>query len=382
MVGRGPGAVGCAHCKVIGARGACRVCMRLVCPPCEADWTTCDEPSGRVVRLGRTARLRDVDPSGRLGLVSRWRGPLRMLDLRRLRWVPSEVTRKAWLFRGRCAPRLTSSGRVLYAWFDVGPGESLEIDAALRFVGIVRAGVEGGDAPIIKGPAPLQGSGVSKVGDVFWYTADTQIVVTMTPGPTPERSDEVTVATLDPLPYKVVQAAYVDGARGLLASGTWGQIVLHRIVDGRLERLGAAQTSGDLRWIEVAGPYLAAGVSRGRRTNVHVWRLHEDRTIGEEVHRIEGHRALRAASLARDGRYLAVAFGDDVQVIAVDRGTTVTFGEHTDGVALVRFVGDDHLLVTADHDNRVVLRPRTEDGYAAAVIPLELDDGEVELPAS
>jgi hypothetical protein len=82
VVARGPGAVGCAHCTLIGADRACAICTRLVCERCGADWTTCGEPSGRVVRLGLTARVRDVDPLGRLALVSHWRKPLRVFDLR------------------------------------------------------------------------------------------------------------------------------------------------------------------------------------------------------------------------------------------------------------------------------------------------------------
>ena len=69
MVARGPGAVGCAHCTKLGAEVACGVCKHLVCPACANDWSTCDQPWGRVFRLGMTARLVDVDPSAKLGFI-------------------------------------------------------------------------------------------------------------------------------------------------------------------------------------------------------------------------------------------------------------------------------------------------------------------------
>lgn len=394
MVGRGAGAVGCAHCKVIGATVACRVCKHLVCPRCDADWATCDEPAARVIRLGTTARLRDVDPSGQLGLVSRWRGALRVFDLRRLRWVRDAwLPRSAWTIGWKTPPRLTSTGRALYPKYTLAARGT---DPDVAFEGTAVARLDGRDAPLVEGPRPGAGSGMSKTGDVYWYIADTQVVVTIATAATPslpaatapvqlstiellDRAD-LRVASLNPLPYKVVQAAHVDGGRGLLASGTWGEVVLHRITDGKLARLGGVKTAGDLRWIEVAGAHLAAGVAHGGRTQLTVWRLREDLSIGDEVHRITGRRALRDASLSRDGRYLAAAFGDDVQVLDLDRGSSATFGEHTDGVTLVQFAGDDHVLITADDDNRVVLRPRAASGYAEATVPLDVPDEEVELP--
>ena len=40
----------------------------------------------------------------------------------------------------------------------------------------------------------------------------------------------------------------------------------------------------------------------------------------------------------------------------------------------VRFASDDHVLVSADCDNRLVLRPRTADGsYARPLIGIEVD---------
>ena len=85
MVARGPGAVGCAHCRKLGAETACGVCKHLVCAACAGDWSTCDQPCSRMFQLPRGDRLVDVDPSGRVGLV---RGDLtRHLELRTPRWL-------------------------------------------------------------------------------------------------------------------------------------------------------------------------------------------------------------------------------------------------------------------------------------------------------
>src|SRR5688572_11940916 len=104
MVARGAGAVGCAHCTQIGAELACQICTRLVCPTCAANWATCGEPSGRVVRLGLTARVRDVDPLGRIALVSHWRRPLRLFDLRRLCWIDLDLPRRYHLMARQFPP--------------------------------------------------------------------------------------------------------------------------------------------------------------------------------------------------------------------------------------------------------------------------------------
>src|SRR5262245_10280161 len=121
MVARGPGDVGCAHCTRIGADRPCAVCTHLVCQACAADWTTCSEPSGRLVRLGLSARLRDVDPSGRIGLVSHWRQSLRLFDLRRLCWINgTRFPRSVYLWNRPHPPRLTSDGRLFHAEWQTG----------------------------------------------------------------------------------------------------------------------------------------------------------------------------------------------------------------------------------------------------------------------
>jgi len=46
---------------------------------------------------------------------------------------------------------------------------------------------------------------------------------------------------------------------------------------------------------------------------------------------------------------------------------------------LVRFGGDDHVLVVADRHGRVVLRPRTPNGYARPLIDIDIPDEPIPL---
>src|SRR5262245_15903593 len=97
---------------MVGAIAACRICRRLVCEACGADWTTCDQPVGRIVRLGWFARLRAVDPAGQLGVVSWRRGKLRLIDLRRLAWVDGPELPRVLFADGKV--HLAANARLLY----------------------------------------------------------------------------------------------------------------------------------------------------------------------------------------------------------------------------------------------------------------------------
>jgi hypothetical protein len=197
---------------------------------------------------------------------------------------------------------------------------------------------------------------------------------------------------LEPLPRKVVHAAYIDGARRLLASGSWCELALHHLSErGELEALwhGQPEATGDVRWIALAGPWLAyAVVTVGGGVQVEIRRfVDRDRDplttkplVGPIVHHHAG-APLRAASISGDGHFLALALDRGVLVHELGTDHVARFDEHTDRVNLVRFAGDDHLLITADTDNRVILRPRTAAGYSLPLIALDVPEDGVELPA-
>jgi len=361
MVARGAGDVGCAHCTLIGADRACPVCTHLVCERCAADWASCTEPSGRIVRLGLSARVRDIDPGGGLAIVSHWLRHLRLFDLRRLRWISGAPVRAS-------SGRLTGDGRVIFAeWTSTGD--------ARQFEGMRVVDLRGAYERLLTAmEAPARGTAVTATSDIFYYVTETERVGIL---------DGDTSYVVDPLPRKVVQAAYLDGERRLLAAASWSELVLGEVVEGAFAPRShiKTETAGDVPWLAVAGPRLVAAVKQfGGASRVEVHRLEHGRTIGA-VERALDVDALRAASLSRDGRYLAIGDGVELHVHALDTGESTTFTEHTDGINLVRFAGDDHLLISAHTDNRVVLRPRTPAGYARPLIAIDVPGDGVELTA-
>lgn len=375
MVARGAGDVGCAHCTRFGASTTCAICALQVCAACAADWTTCSEPSGRVVRLGLTARLRDVDPSGRLGLVSHWRQPLRLFDLRRLRWIRGiELSRMLWLLARSAPPRLTSDGRLIHG--DWAAGTGYERGDTTLFTGIRVHTLARDESTLLEltSDPPQRGTAVTATGDVYYYISSTERVVVLPRGATEPW-------LLEPLPRKVIQAAHLAGDGDLLASASWCELALHDVADGHIRPIwrGRSNAIGDIRWIAVAGEWLAyAVITAGGAAHVEVRHLERAEPVGRVVHH-HAAAAFRGASLSRDGRYLALALDDRVLVHELGTDNVAQFGEHTDRINLVRFAAD-HLLITADTDNRVVLRPRTPAGYARALVPLDVVAEGVDLP--
>lgn len=374
MVARGPGAVGCAHCTKLGGIVACAVCKHLVCEACAADWATCDQPSGRIVRLGLSGRLIDLDPSGRYGLANFWRGPLRLVDLRALRWIPEPDMPKTYPRWREVGPRMTSDGRLVTPRYVI-----VDDTVVSRWLEVRRLGDELGVGKLEDIPTPLRHSRVTATHDWYYYVTDAERVAIVSPrapvdlpetaAPVhflPIRVPDLVLRELDPLPRKVLQAVHVDAARALIATASWGEIIVHRITSETLEPERYVKTTGDVAWVALGGPYLAARVKGGADGGITVRRLDD----AQVVLRVEGGPV---AALSRDGRYLAVGHADSrVVVHAINAQTAVTFDEHTAEVSFVAFVGDDHLLVTADDDNRVIVRPRTPTGYATALLETEL----------
>lgn len=335
----------------------------MVCARCAADWATCPEPSGRVVRLGMTARVRDIDPLGRLAVVTHWRRPARIFDLRQLRWADMPpLSRMLWLARRTVLPRLTPDERLMYPLlaYDSDYGYSLE--------GVSSRTLRTGDEHELRGlpdDMPSHDTQVSATGNIFSYATDSQRVVVVRP--------DGSSASYEPLPRKVIQASCIDGERDILTSASWSEIALHHMQGNKLDRIGYTRTAaeGDVRWLGLAGSSLAAAVYTSSGTHVEVRRLGDDRSIGPVVQSLTATWGFRVAALSRDGRYLAAAFTDKLTVLDLDSGHAQQFDEHSDTINAVRFAADDHVLISADTDNRVVLRPRTPAGYAKPLISVE-----------
>jgi hypothetical protein len=373
VIGRGADAVGCAHCTAMGGKVECRICGRVVCAACAADWTTCDQPSGRVIRLGLTARLRDVDPAGRLGLVGRFPLKLALVDLRRLSWVQTpELPRLR--SQGPLGPRL-AAGHVLYPSYVHYDSDG----TGSVFRGITVLSLVTGASDLVTAPRPAHGAAVSRGGRYYSYASEQETVEIFELGELPASTSTVGIgaagggivarASFAPYPGKVVQAVFVDDARELVAAGTWGQVSLHARRGDEYVPTARADIDGDVRWIAIGGDVLVAAAGR----ELVAWQIEGDRSLGPVLFRSAKPGAICAVS--RDGPYLAHDRDDcAIAVHDLDTGSSQTFTEHTDAVSFIRFAGDDQLLVTGDDDNRVVLRPRTATGYAPVVIPVDLAD--------
>jgi WD40 repeat protein len=367
-----------------------------VCESCGADWTTCPEPTGREVRLGRTARLRDVEPGGRIGLVTKWFGSMRAFDLRRLRWVdemlrPDDVVLPALpesmslVAPGTINPVNTTPRRTeLPAQRRVRAGQILERLSPTGEVYCARYRAAGDDTgsffefldrrslvtgvwtQIATSHEPLTSTGMTKDGHYYYVSAEQRVVVV---------APDTTVRTFEPLPRRVVQACHVNMETKILASAGWGEVVLHEIDGDAINRTGGVRTSGNCTWVKFEEPWLAACVEG----ELIVWHVAENLSVGRKqfLHTVGG--PVYAADLSRDGRYLAFAAKRKVILHDLDQDLVVEYDDHTDDICLVRFVGLDQMLVTADEDNRVVLRPRTPEGYVRSVIDIAIPDKPIAL---
>ncbi len=358
---RGAGEVGCAHCAQIGADRSCQVCTRLVCDKCAADWATCDEPSGRVVRLGLSARVRDIDPLGKYALVSHWRQRLRLFDLRELTWHPRVAwERSLYYFARHAPPRLTGSGQLLFARYSFA-------DDVRLFEGIYARAIADDDERRYVYPdnedSPDHATAVTLQGDVFYYASGRQRIVVKPPA----GSHRI----YEPLPRKVIQAVHVDGERNLMVTTSWSELALDRFDDSdELVRLAHIPTEahGNVRWAGIAGEWLVVCIAGVRWE---AYRLGAGHVLGKLERRYTFDLA-KAAALSRDGRYLAVGAGSTLQLVDLDADTTTAFDEHSDEINAVRFAREDHVLISADTDNRLILRPRTKTGYAKPLLEVAI----------
>jgi hypothetical protein len=370
VVARGPGDVGCAHCTKLGATQTCQVCTHLVCDVCAADWTTCSEPAGREIRLGTTARVRDVDPNGRFAIVSHWvKGP-RLFDLRHLKWAGDlPISRAAFAYMRDYPPRLTSTGMVAYAEVRLNGDET-------TFWGVRWRTLAGGVDEVVDIEG-MQRCSMMSTSDQLAYVSQSEKVIVMTPklGEMPHATTAllpraftgptfgVSTRTYDPMPRKVIHAMHLTN--DILVTASWRELVNDRIVDDKLERLARIDTGIDanIEWVTLAGSVLAYFI----RGIVEVRRVDAAYNVLDVFARHRGDFTCGALSV--DGRYLALGIGDRVLLHDLERDEQTTYEEHSDNVSFVKFAADGHMLITADDDNRVVLRPRTATDYARAVIP-------------
>ncbi len=281
------------------------------------------------------------------------------------------LDRKLYLWNRGRLPRLTGDGRLIYFAWRANHDLSQNV---LDFDGIRVGDLAAGTTRTVSFEVAGWDTAVSAVGDYFSYVTETQQVAIVR---------GTAAFAVEPLPRRVIQARYIDGDRDLLAASSWSEVVLCGLVDGKLAPIGhhKTETVGDVHWVAVAGPWLLAAVTKsGGGTVVEARPLERDLVIGPVAYRVATSELL-AAAVSRDGRYLALAGEGELRVHELATGAVDSFTEHTDQINRVRFGRDDHVLISADRDNRVVLRPRTPTGYARPVIAIDVPDEGVELPS-
>jgi hypothetical protein len=357
----------CAHCRRQAARETCRHCASAVCEPCFHDDLTCTAPRTRVLRLGLGRRLRRIDPEGRLGLVSGWRDRMQLVDLAHGRKIAAPGKLPVY------QPLLSSiarSGRV--AWPLV---YAVSNDNASAFAGVGIGSVRDDQADVIRAQRPSMPRelGLCPTGRSLWFRTAAETVQVWDLETREQHEHE-------PLPGSVLQAVSVDTASGLLVAATYGRACVHRLRGSETERLGTLRLrDADNVWIALADRCVAV-VSDYRGFRGRVLRAFALDAAGvpereplytyAEVEAVAGAgRDVRlqrriVAALSPDGRFLAAATADhDIAVHDLARGRVHHLQGHTDEISLIAFTGGASALVTADHDNRVILRPRRDDRF-------------------
>lgn len=292
---------------------------------------------------------------------------MRLFDVRRLRWVDVELPRHHKVLERQILERLSPAGEMYFNEYSFVANND-----PVAFAHLWKRSLATGESVSIDpaGQEPADNAAMTKDGH-YYYVSSTQLVVVISP-------DE-TVRTFEPLPRRVVQACHVDLEAGVMASGSWGEIALHRIVGDRIVPIDRVRTTGNVSWIAFEEPWLVGCVEGVIR----IWPVGEN-TIGPERHHHDAGVSYdsllwNTGAISRDGRYLAMGIDRRVVVHDLEKDLVVEYEGHTDDICLVRFVGSDQMLITADEDNRVILRPRTLSGYARSVIDIDVPDDPIKL---
>lgn len=308
LLDKAAGAVGCAHCQMLGARQACRICHQPVCEKCSDDVAGCPDPRPREFDVSGDGAL-DVDLKGRY-FVRRvvWDKPPQLFELANGRPLPEEVPTTRIQFETQGLELLAypdGSACIMPGLADGAHGDPRNAHySAIRF-----ARCKGGRL-------------------VTFTRADQRITIL----------DCTTGAILRSVQEagEVVQCTALDEASDLLVVGVYDGAAFFRISDG--ERLGRLQTgAGDTVWIGLAAGWvglIGAGGGRlqvGRPAGIGMNYLRLDElALGQQPFRV---RHGRDADLSPDGRLFAGATreGDvgvfDLQTQSLQRLSLANEGE-------------------------------------------------------
>lgn len=385
-----PGVIPCAHCRAQVAAETCSLCARQVCVTCVARWQSCDTPLARELRLGMGWRLLDVDRDGVLGLARHMlTRRTRLLDLKRCAWIADvEPPADARLRRDGRAVVLLSQANASQR--DVMTEYSVRIEVtnlrrnrSKRFL-----------------------LSTSSPGTRSWSLSSGGTYVCQI------RRDEMlglielatgAYALSAPLPGKVIHAAAMNETTNHIVAATFGQVRLLEHTKPPRPRVAFRPAAGDIGWLACTDTSVVVVTRNAAGGEIEVWSTEPPFDLLAEWHPsgfVRDSPVMTAATellgqslgepfnwdeprgfdASRDGSFVAIAVGKHIRLYDVARQQVSELTGHTDTVNLVRFVAGDSMLVTADRDNRVMVRPRAGGSYLDRAVKVELADAPVAFP--
>ena len=362
MLDKTHGAVTCAHCQTLGADAQCPFCQRMVHKTCLAA-EGCPVPHPVELRLGRGKRLRDIDETGRFGVVGFvLGGHSELKDLIAGLSIDAPPEHRdgvlvAYLGGWALGRELCVRAAATYYVQALGDGqeERVYLDPLLYTAQTSPYGLQ--REQFTERSAQPLGHRLRVSRDNRWviWSGDSRLDVI-------DLKERLKPRSLD-LRGQMIFDLAVSGAMDLVALAQWGQLTFFGLSDGwRIGRL--RRQDDDFTWIGLGGGRVAY-ITAGKRYAVYRVnrRVMPDRweCIAEGKLKIRGAVRSSEASLSPDGRLLAVRRRKrEVLVLDLDQGTEQHLGRHTDTVNLVKFINYGRRLVTADDDNRVMIWPREE----------------------
>jgi hypothetical protein len=332
----------------------------------------------RELRLGTGRRLDDVDPTGRWGLVGAVLSrTVRMLDLGSGRYVSSSHRVHSGRLRadGTIAVELSPTGGFgwrtdKWSYVPLLPFfEGCEFGCRMhRRVAVYDPETGAFDRRRFDAHGPVA------------YDRSRRYALAVAPSKAYVHCWDLSRSELDHVcgtsRHRVDRVAY-DPEAGLMVIGdAWHLRVVEDSHRGLRNRERIAPGPGEqtislggerLLWLATAARRVVA-VGRGKTYGAYTAAVGKGRFhFAERIELPPVHMTERTFALSPDGRLLAFASlsSDDVGVVSIDDGSIVYYDGHTDNVRLVAFSDDGSVLISADDDNRVIIRPRIGSGRYA-----------------
>lgn len=384
---RTPESLLCSHCQHRRAAETCAGCKLQICAPCARTWWTCERPVARAFKLGIWRRLIDVDPTGSLGIVwIKWRASYQLVDLRGLRYLQSP--------RPVSPGRLCQNGQILVT--DTRTVHAIDGGQWMTPGGIVLGDAQRGALSISEDGATarllcLYDSRTGRVIDIHYqpygpisYDRQRRYRASCKHGQIDICITEIATGELRTIAVSVrdlLSAVYYDPEHSLLIAGSWGKLFVfseHNSSFGPSRQVPLPDT--DVHWLACCGRRVVALCTRSRSAYLAVVEINESGSPGK-VRELAipdpGLESVRkpVIALSPNGESVAVGLRDrTVALCPVGTASTpiMYLSGHTDSVSLLTFTSDGQLLISADDDSRVIMRPRLDSGYATQIVHLPL----------